>query len=142
MFKTILFGSSSEFREYARVNNLTSSFGTEWETADKFKTLLITSNTTNPDLFIEKIKSLLLNHEIREEDFNRIKKVWIASEVKIIDYIEATESNIYDDILSYHKIYNDRVDIIRNMSLETLNKLIKQIDFNNISVVKMISKKE
>ena len=49
-------------------------------------------------------------------------------------------NNIFDDIIKYNRIIPNRVDLIREMNLKTLEKLIKEIDFKNISIVKMINK--
>ena len=58
----------------------------------------------------------------------------------MIDNIDATVNNMFDDIIKYNRIIPNRVDLIREMNLKTLEKLIKEIDFKNISIVKMINK--
>ena len=136
----ILFGSSSEFRERCRINKLLNGIYTEWENIKDFKTFYILATTLDPDKLLEEIKYELTNLSIPEKTFERIKKVWIANEVKMIDNIDSTVNNIFDDIIKYNRIIPDRIDVIRNMKLETLEKLIKELDLKNISVVKMISK--
>ena len=79
------------------------------------------------------------NISISSDTFERIKKVWIANEVKIIDSVDRAYDNLYDDIINYGKVVTNRLDLIRRMSINTLNKLIDNIDFSNISVVKMMS---
>ena len=140
ILSNILFGASSEFRERCRVNKLLNGIYTEWETIKDFKTLYILATTLDPDKLLDEIKYELKNLSITEKTFERIKKVWIANEVKMIDNIDSTVNNIFDDIIRYNRIIQDRVDIIRNMNLKVLEKLIKEIDFKNTSVVKMINK--
>ena len=41
----------------------------------------------------------------QEKDFERIQKVWIANEVRMIDNIDATVNNLYDDLLKYKDGY-------------------------------------
>lgn len=142
MLTTILFGSSSEFRERTRNNKQLSSLYTEWESVDEFKVFYLMANTNTPDELIDEIKEELKDIAITEKHFNRIKKVWIANETRMIDNIDATMSNIYDDILKYKKIIPNRVEQIRKMKLTTLNSIIDKIDFNNMSIVKMLSKKD
>ena len=89
---------------------------------------------------LEEIKYELDNLNISINAFERIKKVWIANEVKIIDSIDATVNNIFDDILKYRKIIPNKLDIIRNMNIDNMNEIIKNINFKNISIVKMIGK--
>lgn len=139
---TIIFGSSSEFRERARTEKLLSGIYTEWESLDNFKTFYLMASTINPDCLLEEIKYELNNINISEKNFERIKKVWIANEVKSFDNINTAINNLYDDILKYNDLIPNKVDIIRNMKLSTLNKLIKEIDLTNISVVKMLNKKD
>ena len=137
---TILFGSSSEFRERCRINKLLNGIYTEWETIKDFKTFYILATTLDPDKLLEEIKYELKNLSITEKTFERIKKVWIANEVKMIDNIDSTVNNIFDDIIKYNRIIPDRVEIIRDMNIKTLEKLVKELDLKKISVVKMTSK--
>ena len=137
---SILFGASSEFRERCRVAKLLNGIYTEWESIKDFKTFFILATTLDPDKLLDEIKYELKNLSITEKTFERIKKVWIANEVKMIDNIDATVNNMFDDIIKYNRIIPNRVDLIREMNLKTLEKLIKEIDFKNISIVKMINK--
>ncbi len=137
---TILFGSSSEFRERCRINKLLNGIYLEWESIKDFKTFYLLATTLNPDKLLEEIKYELKNLSITEKTFERIKKVWIASEVKMIDNIDSTVNNIFDDIIRYNRVIPNKIDLIRNMKLKTLEKLIKELDLKNISIVKMINK--
>lgn len=138
---TIIYGSSSEFRERVRNDKLLSSIYTEWESIEDYKVFYLMATTINPDKLIEEIKYELENLSITERAFERIKKVWIANEVKMIDSIDATVNNIYDDILRYKKIIPNKIDIIRKMKLKKLNELIEKIYFENISILKMLNDK-
>lgn len=139
---TIIYGSSSEFRERARAAKLISSIYTEWEDLEDFRTFYLMASTTNPTKLISEIKYELENIAISERAFERIKKVWIANEVKMIDDINATVNNLFDDILKYKKIISDKIPTIRNMKLSKLNSLIDKIDFTNYSIVKMLGNKD
>ena len=74
--------------------------------------------------------------------FNRMKKVWIANEVKMADYIDSTVNNIFDDMIRYHKVIPNKVDMIRKMNIKSLEKIVSKIDFNNLSVVIMKAQEE
>lgn len=139
---TIIYGSSSEFRERVRTDKLLNSIYTEWESIEDFKVFYLMATTTEPDKLIDEIKYELKNISISERAFERIKKVWIANEVKMIDSIDSTVNNVYDDILRYKKIIPNKIDIIRKLKITKLNKLIENIDFTNYSIVKMLSDKE
>ena len=137
MLSTMLFGSSSLFREEARSNKLLNSFYMEWDNIEDYKTFLVLASTNDPKNLIKKLKEELANHKLEEAVFQRMKKVWIANEVKMADYIDSTVNNIYDDMIRYHKVIPNKVDIIRKMNMKTLEKIVSNIDFNNISVVTM-----
>ncbi len=137
MLTTMMFGSSSEFRERVRREKLLNGIYTEWETTDKLKVFYIMASTTYPDKLIDEIKYELKNISLQEKTFERIKKVWIANEVKMIDNIESTVNNLYDDILKYGDIIPEKVEIIRKLKYSKLKEIINKIDFNNISIVTM-----
>lgn len=140
MLTNILFGSSSEFRERVRSEKILNDIYTEWEDTIGYKTFYLLATTKDPDSLIKEIKYELDNISISKKTFERIKKVWIANEVKMIDDIEREENNLFDDIISYNKVITNRIDIIRNMSVKVLNDLIKKIDLTNISILKMYNK--
>ena len=96
------------------------------------------ASTKEPDKLLSEIKDELSSLELPEKVFKRIKKVWIANEVKMIDDIDATMYNLFDDITKYNKVINNRLELIRKMSITKLKEVVKKIDFNNTSVVKML----
>ena len=141
MLTTILFGASSYFREYTKNEKLLKSMYTEWESVDNYKIFYLTATTEKKDKLIDEIKNTFKNIHINEKTMNRIKKVWIANEVRMIDSVTSTVNNCFDDIIKYGKIIPNRIDIIKNMKLKTLKEIIDKIDFDNISIVKMIPEK-
>ena len=142
MFTNIVFGSSSEFRERVRSEKLLNDIYTEWEDTNDFKTFYLFATTTSPSELIEEIKYELDNKQVSTKAFERIKKVWIANEVKIVDNIERMENNIYDDIIKYNKVIDNRIELIRKMEFKKLTKLLDDIDLSNISILKVLSKEK
>lgn len=141
MLTTLLFGSASIFRERVRKENLMTSFYYEWDDIKKYKSLLLYAETENPDLLVAEIEKELSNIIITQEDFERMKKVWISNEVKMIDYVETTVNNLYDDMIRYKKVINNKVDLIRNLDFNKLSKLLGQMKFNNRSKVILLPMK-
>lgn len=142
MLTTILFGASSLFRERVRQEKLLSSLYTEWESTEEYKVFYLMASTIEPEQLIKEIKKELENIECNEQTMNRIKKVWISSEVRMIDNIDATVNNLYDDIIRYQRIIPNKLELIKNMKLKKLKELIKEIDFKNSSIVKMVKDKD
>ncbi len=141
MLTTLLFGSASLFREEARSRHLMTNFYNEWDTIKDYKTLMIFSETENPDLLIGEVEKTLQNIEITVEDVERIKKVWIANEVKMIDYVDSTISNIYDDMIRYHKVIDNKIELIRKLNKRKLDHLISNMKFTNRSKIIILPKK-
>ena len=142
MLTTILFGASSEFREKARQEKLLSSMYIDWESVEDKRVFYFMASTNEPEKLKKAIIEEFKKKNISEEAFNRIKKVWIANEVRMIDNINDAVSNLYDDIIKYKEIIPNKIDIIRKLKMKTLKEIIKEIDFNNTSTVIMISNKK
>lgn len=138
MLTTMLFGSSSEFRERVRSKKLLNSLYTEWESTDDYRTYLLLASTDDADALIQEVKEEFKKLELSEDVLTRMKKVWIANEVKMADYIESTMSNVYDDMIRYCDIIPNKIEMIRNLKLEELKKIVAHIDFDNMAVVKML----
>ena len=137
MINTVLFGSSSIFKERVRNKKLINNFYTEVELIDGFHTIYIMSSSEEPDELIKEIKDELSNVKINKSDFERMKKVWIANEVKMIDDVDSAVSNLYDDIIRYEGVIADKIDRIRGLDFKVMNEIVEKINFNNIAVVKM-----
>lgn len=140
MLVAISFGSSSEFRERVRNKKILNSFSYEWETIPGFRVLLILASTNEPDELIREINQEFMNLDIDEESFVRMKKVWIANEVKMADYVDSVMNNIYDDMISYKRMIPEKLDLIRSLNISDMKKIISKIDFNNKAVIKFVSK--
>ena len=140
MLTTVLFGASSEFRERVREDKLLNDIDTLWEDEPSYKTFYLLATTTSPKELLSEIEYELSHISVPKNAFERMKKVWIANEVKMIDHIEKTQSNLFDDIINYNKVIDNRIDIIRNMSLKELENMLEKIDLTKVSVVKMMNK--
>ena len=140
MITTIKFGSSSVFREILRDNNICNSVYSEWETSLKHKVFYLMGNCIDPDKFIDEVKKEFNNDTINEDDFKRIKKVWIANIVRNYDEVEGCLDSLYDDIIRYGDIIDDKIQLIKKLKYKDLVSIYKRIDFKNISIVKMKGK--
>ena len=131
MFATLTFGISSKFREDARNKKWMTSFYTQWEQADHHKDFLIMAESTVPEELLKQIKLQVEHINIEEEEVERIKKVWISSEVQMIDIVETTVDNIVDDLIKYKKILPNKIELIRSLNKKDLDRVIQELDFSN-----------
>ena len=141
MFTRLLFDSSSKFKEKVIEEKLMTDMYTEWENAYKYLTFYFMAETESPNELLKEVKSELENKDINEEDFNRMKKVWIANLVRKSDDPESMVYDAFDDILYNNEIIPDKIDKIRALDFKELKNIIKKIDFSNISTVVMTPNK-
>ncbi len=141
MLTTIMFGSSSLFRERVRDKKILNGFYVWNEDIDNIRVINLLASSVKPRELIDEIINEFNNVSIDEESFERIKKVWIAREIKMIDNIEDASDNLYYDILKYKKVIPNKIDIIKNMKYKVLKDLVKEIDFKNYCIVEMEASK-
>ena len=51
-------------------------------------------------------------------------------------------NNIVTDLNLYHDFCDHYINLIRDMNIETMNKVIKCLSFKNKALVRMVSKKD
>ena len=132
---SIKFGLSSVFREKLKKEQLMTSFYMEREIVGEYLIIVFKADSETPFELIEEIKKELSNIEIPEEEINRLKKVWISSEVIMIDNINMSLENIVDDIIEFGDIIPNKVEIFRSLNKKDYDKILSSIDFSNSSTV-------
>ena len=129
------FGLSSQFREKIKKEELMTSFYVERELIDDYLLIYFKADSNKPKELIKSIKEELKNIEISVDDINRMKKVWISSTVMVSDDINLTVDNIIDDIITYYKLIDNKIDLYRSLNKKDYLKMLSDIDFDNSSVV-------
>lgn len=133
---TILFDETSEFDEILKkdgiINNTTY---VNLINCDTHILISLMNETNKYDDYINKIKEKLNNIEIKEEDFNRKKKVLISNEIFAYEDAEAVGDIIIDNIIYNKKIEDNPIEIIDSLNMEEFLNLIKQINIDNTSLV-------
>lgn len=137
LFLTIKFGLSSYFREELKREQLMTSFYTERELVGDYLLILFKADSQFPEKLIAKIQQELEDIHVTEEEIDRLKKVWISSEVVMIDNINMSLENVVGDIMEYGKIIPNKVDIFRSLNKKEYDKMLENIDFTNASIVIM-----
>ena len=129
------FGLSSLFREKIKKEELMTSFYVERELIDDYLLIYFKADSNKPKELVKEIKKELANLEISEEDISRMKKVWISSTVMVSDDINLTVDNVVDDIITYYKLIDNKIDIYRSLNKKDYLKMLSDIDFDNSCVV-------
>ncbi len=136
---THLFGETSKFNEKVLENELAINFYMDHLNFDNIYTLSIEAESEYADLFKDEVDKTLDNISILEEDFNRIKKIWISIVIRSLDNKENLAYSIVDDIVRDGKI-RDQLELINKLEFDKLKNIIKKLDFDNKSFVLMVPK--
>ena len=140
MIVSLCFGSSSEFREMIRKRHLVSRSGYYFQDVDNIITFMVEADVLNYPVFIKELENYLANLSIDEIDLERMKKVWISSEVIKTDYADSIVDTVVDDLINYHKVITNYVELIKNMNVTTIMEVINSLDFSNKAIVRVVNK--
>ncbi len=137
MITSLCFGASSNFREMIRKRHLVNRSGYYFQDVDNIITFMVEADSLNTPVYLKELENYLANLKIEEEDLERLKKVWVSSEVIKTDYADSIVDAVVDDLINYHKVITNYIDLIKNMNITTMNKVLKSLDFSNKAVVKI-----
>ena len=87
------------------------------------------AETKYPELIKEKIIKNLSEFKITEEFLNRCKKILLSNLILYTDSIQTMNSMIQNNILFYGKVIQNEYEMINELNLDTINKIIKLLDF-------------
>lgn len=138
MILTLHFGSSSAFKEYLLNKELFISFGYNVTDIKTHYLIEFYMSTKKEKEIIEELTnyiSNIKNIKLKEEDFIRIIKTWVASEVRMIDNTNVTLYNMLDDILEYNTYKYDSIKDKRKLDFNTMLQVLNECDFTNKSIL-------
>ena len=94
--------------------------------------LLITfmAECKNPSKMVKKINKYI-GQDISLNDFNRKKKVILASNIFMSDNIYSINNKVTNDILDNDEVITDIYEENESLKYEDLINLVKKIDFKN-----------
>lgn len=132
---TILFGKASEIYKVLYDEGLINqSFSAEFNPQIDYGFTAIEGESENPERVFEIIKDMLSKAEIKEDDFNRIKKVIWGDYIRSFNDIEEfahtfLSMNFVDiDYFDYYKTYNDvTFDDVKNRFKQQFNNELSAI---------------
>lgn len=133
----LLFGKTTKFIEDTNNENLYLDFYSYIQSVNNFSVLMINSISNDYNKLINRIEKTFDNIDIKQEDFERSKKIIIANFIKDTTKINIVNDLIVSNIINNDKVPTDFINIIKKLKYDTLLKIIKKIDFNNKSIVIM-----
>ena len=138
---TYLFGDTSDFNAKIIDKRIAVDFYVDHLCHDNIYALSLEAESEFADLFKDEVDETIKNINITEEDFIRIKKVWISVIIRSLDNKENIAYSIVDDVIRDGEIY-DQHELINKLNYQDLLELIKKIDWSNSSFVLMIPKEK
>ena len=138
---THLFGETSKFSEYVMENKIAVDFYIDHTSFDNIYALTIEAESEYADLFKDEVDKTINNITITEEDFIRIKKLWLSIIIRSLDSKETLAHSIVEDILKDGKLY-DQEKLINKINYSDLLKIINKLNLNNSSFVLMVPKED
>ncbi len=93
------------------------------------------NNTEKYEELINELDKKFKNIKISKSDFERKKKVLISNEIFSYENIEMINDMITDNIIFNNTICDNIIEIIESLTYEEMLNLIKEIDFNNKSII-------
>lgn len=139
----ILLGKSSKlYKELYSKGIIFNQPSLEYEFADGYAHVLITGQATEPQIVFEKLKEeiILLNENgIKEEEFNRIKKMIYGGYVKEYNDVAETARMFLADFLKGINSF-DYIDEIESIKIEYATQILKET-FNDENMVLSVVKR-
>ena len=137
MIASLCFGSSSLFKEMIREKKLVSRSGYYFQNLGNIIAFNVEVDSFNNKAYLEELHKYLKSLDILEEDLERMKKVWISSEVIKTDYADSLVDTVVDDLINYHEVVTNNVELIKSMNIATMRDVLKTLDFTNEAIVEV-----
>ena len=128
-------GKTSDFLEELYKKELyTSAFYNIFDTDDHYM-ISFYADTQKPNELIDKLDAYIKDIKVDKDNFIRLIKTWIASEIKITDSPRTLGYNVFTDVAEYNEYKNNKIEDIRSLSYETMLEVMKRLNFDNKSVL-------
>lgn len=107
---------------------------------DNYNIINIICETERPKELVKEIDKRLKEVEVNKEDLERYKKVFIASKIRLSDNVVGTVSDIVNDLVDYSTIIDDKIDIVKSITLKDIKDIKKSLNLKNKAVVTVLPK--
>lgn len=131
-----LFDDTSLFDENAKKENIISnSIYINILNCDTHALVSLINETDSYEKLIKKIDVALENISISEDDLERKKRVLISNELFSFENLEVINEMIIDNVIFDNHIEDNMMDLLKSLNKEEMDKVIKELDLSNKSIV-------
>ena len=110
------------------------------EKVDKYFLIYFKASTDNQEKFISICEKYMNNLEMSEEDLERKKRAKLSTMILSFEDLMEIEDLITTEIFTYGKLNNTKDEVVKNITLEQVYEVIKNVSIKNRSILKIISK--
>ena len=136
ILNNLLFGDTSLFDEKTKKDGIiTSSLYVNTLNIDTHFIISLINSCDKYEELIKRIDNEFKNINIREDEFERKKKVLISNEIFSYENIDMVNEMIIDNVIFDNKIESDIISMIESLNIDELRDIIKKINFDNKSIV-------
>ncbi len=136
------FGLTSDLLEKLKNDGvITDSIGFSVTVVDKFIVLSILAETPRYEEFITSVLKEMENLDIKESDFNRYIKTSLSDIVFSSDNFTTINDRITQFLVRYNYLIKDEYDIVKDMDYKTMKMILKKINIENRSILKILPNK-
>lgn len=135
------FGNISEFYEEMLEKKCMLNISFYSFFVPNYNIINIICETEKPDELIKEITNRLKTVEVDKDDLERYKKVFIASNVRTSDNVIGTVNDITNDLVDYKDIIDNKIDIVKSITLKDIKDIKSRINLKNRAVVTVLPKK-
>ena len=132
------FGNVTDFKEELLENNMILSFNYNASFFDDYLIITFTFESKVFDAVIQKIEESLKNLVVTERDLKREVKCAVANFILKYDDMEMVSNDIQNDLIMYGQIHDDVISMYKKITLLDINKIIKLINIDNVSITKVL----
>lgn len=93
--------------------------------------MLIISESENSKELFKKINNELKDLNITASELERKKKAAISAIIKVYDNVPGINYRIVENKTNYNNIYENEIDIIKNVTIDDVKEVIDHIDLTN-----------
>ena len=142
-FFQMFFGITSKiYKELVKSKIITGAISYGSTLFDKYLIVSIGTYTDYSDIFIERVQDTIKKlDEFDKELFELYKNNMIVGLILREENIINTLFPFVDNVLYYDYPYMDKISDIENMKFDDFVNSIKDLDFNNYSITKIVNKK-
>ena len=130
-----LIGATSDFNQQLKDKKIiTDDLDFYIDQVDNYLIITVLAESKKPAM-LEKLIKNELHNSINKKVFERKKKCYISSSIKLTDSIYGINRLITGEIIKYNSFDKNLYEELKNLNYNNFDKFIKQLDFNNSSVL-------